>query len=46
MKKVIIIALTIAAALLATSCKSGCGCPGGAGYGHIIDTEISIEANA
>ncbi|MBP5135971.1 MAG: hypothetical protein J6W49_04585 [Paludibacteraceae bacterium] len=46
MKKVIIIALTIAASLLATSCKSGCGCPGGAGYGHVIGTEISIEANA
>ena len=46
MKKIIAL-LTIAAALTATSCKSGCGCPGGAGYGQVIDnynTEKTINA--
>lgn len=43
MKKILLM-MAIAVMALLSSCKSGCGCPGGGGYGLNADVEAVQNA--
>lgn len=45
MKKLMIIMVAAATTMLCVSCKTGCGCPGGAGYPKTSQVETTAAAN-